>query len=513
VSIARCTDYNSIGAANDALCRTGAVNLESEEREAATGRSQNVVHILPQSTDSVPRFLTGPLERVDPASGGTQLVVITEDAESAIALAEAVLRLTGLGGIELFPVTTARRAARLIQGRPVLAVAGAPSDIADLIRGSQLKLQDVRCVVLAWADDVLDGDADAIAALELVMTELPKDADRVLVTSRADARVDAFVERYLRRARRMDEQSLPDDAEPVSLQYLTATAGSRPAALRRLLDDIDPPSAAVIVGSGSAASDVSAMLKTLGYPGEGTVQVVHGDAIPQTHAVIFYGIPANRHHLAAAVKAGAVRIIALVQPREVQQLRRMAGGEVKPLTLDKAGKSARDREHILRRELSGVLESGVPAREILALEPLLDRFDGIEIAAAALRLLERERATRKSAEDALKSRAVPDALTRGGPERGHEDRSERAPRRDFADRNARPPRRGAEDQSARPPRPPRPERDDRGRPGAPASRGQRPFRGSGGPDARRGGRPPTPGGGDRRPGPRPGGGRPPRDRS
>ena len=84
--------------------------MESEEREAATGRSRNVVHILPQSIDSVPRFLTGPLERVDPIAGGTQLVVLTQDPESAVALAEAVLAMTGMAGIELFPVTSARRA-------------------------------------------------------------------------------------------------------------------------------------------------------------------------------------------------------------------------------------------------------------------------------------------------------------------------------------------------------------------------------------------------------------------
>src|SRR5512141_2575447 len=116
-------------------------NLETQEREAATGRSRNIVHVLPQSMDAVPRFLTGPLEHVDPAAGGTQLVVVTEDAESAIALAEAVLKLTGMAGIELFPVTSPRRAARLMRGRPILAIAGAPADLAELVRGSHLRLQ------------------------------------------------------------------------------------------------------------------------------------------------------------------------------------------------------------------------------------------------------------------------------------------------------------------------------------------------------------------------------------
>ena len=380
--------------------------MESEEREAATGRSRNVVHILPQSMDSVPRFLTGPLERVDPIAGGTQLVVLTQDPEGALALAEAVLAMTGMAGIELFPVTSARRAARLIKGRPVLAIAGTPTDLAELIRGTHLKLQDVRTVVLAWVDDLFGGDPEANAALELVMTEMPKDAARVLVTGHADARVDGFVERYLRRARRVDETETTEGGEPVSLQYMTASATSRLVVLRRLLDDLDPPSAAIVVGTGEDEASVSNLLRALGLSGEAEVRVTRRDVAAGTHAVIFYGMPAGRRQLTAAVAANPVVTIAVVQAREVSQLRRVAGGEVKPLTLSSAGKSARDRERTLRRELSGVLESGVPAREILALEPLLDRHDGIEIAAAALRLLERERAARKSI-DAAPATAAP----------------------------------------------------------------------------------------------------------
>jgi hypothetical protein len=418
--------------------------LESEEREAATGRSLNVVHILPQSMDSVPRFLLGPLERVDPTAGGAQLVVVTEDPESAVAVAEAVLKMTGSGGIELFPVTSPRRAARLMQGRPVLAIAGAPADLAELIRGSHLKLQDVRTLVVAWADNLLDGDPEANAALELVMTELPKDAARVVVTAHADARVDGFVERYLRRARRIDESEAREGAEPVSIQYVTATATSRLLALRRLLDDIDPPSASIVVGNGEDQASASKLLRTLGYSDEGAVSVTLGDIAPHTHAVIFYGLPANRQRLAAAAAANPVATIAIVPPRDVPQLRRIAGGEVKPLTLSGAARTARDRERSLRRELTGVLESGVPAREILALEPLLDAHDGIEIAAAVLRLLERERAIRRSVESAVAAAPPRPAPPRFADSRPPRDRDSRPPR----DRDSGPPR----DRDSRPPR-------------------------------------------------------------
>jgi hypothetical protein len=390
--------------------------------------------------DSVPRFLLGPLERVDPTTGGTQLVVVTEDPESAVALAEAVLAMTGPAGIELFPVTSARRAARLMQGRPVLAIAGAPTDLAELIRGSHLKLQDVRTLVVAWADNLLEGDPEANAALELVMTELPKDAARAVVTAHADARVDGFVERYLRRARRIDESEATPGGEPVSIQYVTASANSRLFALRRLMDDLDPPSAAIVATIAEDQTSVSKLLRTLGYSGEGAVTVTAGEIAPHTHAVIFYGLPTSRGQIAAAAAANPVATIAVVLPRDVPQLRRVAGGDVKPLTLSGAGKTARDRERSLRRELSAVLESGVPAREILALEPLLDAHDGIEIAAAALRLLERERSIRRSIEAAAATAAPRPAP----PTFARFDKGDRPPR----DRQSAPPR----GRDARPPR-------------------------------------------------------------
>ncbi|HVD60312.1 MAG TPA: DEAD/DEAH box helicase [Gemmatimonadaceae bacterium] len=439
------------------------------------------------------RFLTGPLERVDPVAGGTQLVVVTEDAESAVVLAQTVLGLTGMAGIELFPITSPRRAARIIAGRPVLAIAGSPGDLMEMIRGSHIKLQDVSTIVLAWADDLMDPASEASSSLDLLMTEIPKDAARVVVTANADARVDAFVERYLRRARRVDERDLSQNAEPLSLQYVTVSATNRVAALRRLLDDLDPPSAAIVVDSEENERAVAGLLRALGYSEASTVRVSRGDVAPNTHAVIFYGLPASRARLAETATAKPVTTVALVQPREVAELRRMAGGEVKPLTLSDSGTTARDRERAMRRELSAALESGLPAREILALEPLLERYDGIEIAGAALRLLERERAIRQKIEAAAAAAAPrPAAPSRPGFDRGsRDDRGGRSGPPRGMGRDSRPPRSDSRPprSDSRPPRsdsrPPRsdsrpPRRD--GPPGRDSSRGRD--------DRGRGGRPP-----------------------
>ena len=458
--------------------------VETEEREErGSGRSQNVVHTLPRSMASVPRFLTGPLERLDPAAGSTQLVVITADAETAIALAEAVLKMTGPAGMELIPVTSARRAGRLMAGRPVHAVAGSPRDIRDLVRSSHLKLDGVTSIVLAWADEILAGHADDIEALEAVMSELPKEAARIVVTSRSEGRVNAFAERYLRRAHR----DLPIDeteASPVTVQYVTVTSTSRGIALRRLLDDLDPPSAVVAVSSDSAEAEVSRTLKLLGYDTvSSTVRVTRGEIAPSTYAVIFFEPPASRAELGVAAAAAPVSILVLVEPRELEELKRISGGDAKPFTLSAPGNAARDRDVAMRRELSHALDAGLVTREVIALEPLLERYDGIEIAAAALRLLEKERILRHAAQaEAKQQHAAPrearPSFDRGASSsdrgsRGSSDRprSDSRPPRKFGD-NSRPAG-GDRRPDSRPPRAPDRDRGGADRPGGSFSRGPR----------------------------------------
>ena len=446
--------------------------MEPEQKEErGSGRSQNVVHTLPRSMASVPGFLTGPLERVDPSAGTTQLLVLTSDPESAVAIAEAVLRMTGPAGIELLPVTSARRASRLMAGRPVLAATGAPRDIRDLVRGSHLKLGSITSVVLAWADEILAGDADDIEALEAVMGELPKDAARIVVTSRSEGRVNAFAERYLRRAHRDVPADDEGQGEPIALQYLTVSSSSRPTALRRLFDDMDPPSAVIIVDNDQSEQGVASTMRLLGYPADSVaVRVSRGEIPPSTYAVIFYEMP-SRAQLAAAAAAGAVSIVALVEPRELAALRRISGGDVKPFTLAAPGNAAREREVAIRRELSGVIDSGLAAREVLTLEPLLDRHDGLEIAAAALRLLEKERTLRKASESEARAQAAAarPAPVREAPERGA--REFRGPPRDRHAGGDKPREfRGSRDAGPRGARPRDGERGSAGGRGAPPRR-------------------------------------------
>ncbi|HET7585466.1 MAG TPA: DEAD/DEAH box helicase [Gemmatimonadaceae bacterium] len=371
--------------------------MDPEARDlSGVTRHQNVIVVLPQDTASMPAFLAPALERVDRAVPETQLLVLTPDPDTAIAAARELTTLDHAQALLAMPVTTPRRAIRRLRAGPVHAVAGNPDALLELIRHSAVKLAGVRALVIAWADTLLDqGSGDALAA---ILAEIPREAARTVVTSRVSPEVEELAERYARRARRVGDVAAMQ-LRPVPIQYVTTSAAGRTTALRRLLDDLDPDSAAVYARTDASAQAVGELIRDLGFAhASGTLSVTRGEPVPDAKLLVLYELPTARAELQQLVAGRGVNVVALVRPAQLEALRSLAaGGAVTPLVLSGSGAAARAREERFRAELRQALSGGAPARELLTLEPLLDDFDGIELAAALLRLLEDERRVRTAA--------------------------------------------------------------------------------------------------------------------
>jgi ATP-dependent RNA helicase DeaD len=365
--------------------------MEQEERgRAGVARSQNVLYVLPEDAASVSQILDPVLERVEADAAATRLLVLTPDADMAIAVAKAATRVPHGTPMRVLPVTGVRRATRLLKTRPAPAVAGTPADVLELIRAAALKLDDVRILVIAWADAILDGGA--AEPLEAVLAEVPKEAARVVSTSQLTPAVEEIVERYARRPRRVGAEAAAE-AHPVEMRYVTAAPAARPAALRRLLDDLDPEVAAIYARSDEGAQGIADTIRGLGYGEEQPqIRVTRGEPVEGATLLVLYELPPTPAELRALTGDTAPPVVALVQPRQLATVRALAaGGRVAAFTLSGPAALARQREDAVRDEIRTALGEGAPARETLALEPLLREFDGIEIAATLLRLLERER--------------------------------------------------------------------------------------------------------------------------
>ncbi len=377
--------------------------MRNRGRECRIWR-QSLVYTLPHTTESIAEFLTPALGRIDPSAGGTQVVVVTRDTETALVISEETLRVSGPAGIEVVPITNAARASRLFKSRPVLAVAGTATELLALVRSSLLKLDTVRTVALAWADDILEDGAESVTALEGLLGEL-SEAGRIVVARKLTPAVESLVERYARRARRVGPADMvmpqaPADYEMPIIKYVTVAGSARTSALRRLLDDLDPPSAVIVARDEAAATDASRILRTLGYhEDDESITVTRGYVgSVATHTVIFYQPPVTPAELHQISQAKPVQVVVVAAPGEVPWLRELASGRLAPLNLHGPERRAHDREEAVRQELRAVLARGLPTREVVALEPLLQEFDGTELAAAALYVLERERAQRRQAE-------------------------------------------------------------------------------------------------------------------
>ncbi|HEY9480359.1 MAG TPA: hypothetical protein VIP79_09725, partial [Gemmatimonadaceae bacterium] len=93
---------------------------------AGVVRNQNVLHEVAHDAAAVSEFIAPALARVDPSTPAIQLLVLTPDAEVAIAVSAVAARAPEDVRVPVLPVTTARRATRLLAAGTPSAIAGAP---------------------------------------------------------------------------------------------------------------------------------------------------------------------------------------------------------------------------------------------------------------------------------------------------------------------------------------------------------------------------------------------------
>jgi superfamily II DNA/RNA helicase len=198
-------------------------------------RVQNQLHLLPEDWSAVGAVIEPLFERLDSSVAAAQLLVVTSDSEAAAGVAAGIAS-SSPGEWRVLGATDARRAVRIQRSTPAQIVVGSPGVLIELIQATALKLDAVRCVVLAWVDDL---DGAATRALEALMTDLSKDSMRVVIAGGSTSAVEQLVERYARRARRV-QASGSEPTPPVSLAYVAATEAGRLTALRRLPDPRRP---------------------------------------------------------------------------------------------------------------------------------------------------------------------------------------------------------------------------------------------------------------------------------
>lgn len=391
------------------------VGTATGAESGATGgtRSQNVVVMGAMEPRTVQAALRPGVERsrAGGAPSGPACLVITPSALATQLAAEEARDLLDAPTLRVVPITAAARAKRVLATSPVAIAIGTPSDLLALRRGSAISLDSVQAVVLLGID-VLLADQGTRDAIEALLSDLPSSAVRVVSSaSEDDSDVKDFLERYLPKARHVTPLVKATSVSfNVTPHYIITAPAARTAMLRTFLDERDPPSLAIIAGNDVSVAEATDALTQLGLRVDGrATQVVRSAPLGHTAAVIGWELPATAEALATALAGQPVEAVFFIQPSDVPTMTAVSGGAARPLTLETAqakAVSGADAIHVAMRSALSDLRT-VGAADLALVAPLLDEFDPIEVAAAALRLFDDARRALSNAQgEAAANRAV-----------------------------------------------------------------------------------------------------------
>src|SRR2546430_1510325 len=290
-----------------------------------------------------------------PGTSPAVLIVCADDAGAAEWVAAAP------GDRAIHAVTGLARSARVLKERPVDILAGAVKDLTALLERATLKLAAVANVVLAWPEALVNGDG--AAALDTLLGEA-REAHRI-VLSWNPALLGDLLERHARRA--LVVGTLPVDESGRPLPPVCRARFAVVPSLRR----------AVVVRDALDALSATTPFVWSGGP------IAPPESSPD--AVLCTALP-TRDEIAALARlgGGGGEPVVFIAADQLPYLRSVA--TLTPLALASGADRARDRAEALRERVAGLLTTGSVDAELALLDPLFERFDPAEVAAALLAL-------------------------------------------------------------------------------------------------------------------------------
>jgi ATP-dependent RNA helicase DeaD len=359
------------GAVRGALEALGWSADDPMAREAAptAARGHNVVIVAPPSAAYAGPALAGMIART--ATEGGRALVLCPPAEIAewAALTQTLAAGTAL---RVQAVQSAARAMRRLRAGELDLLVCAPEAALTLLQRAALKLEDITAVVFAWPERWDQ------AVMTPLMQDLPKEAQRVVLTAAADRGAD-LVERYARKALTVGappaETAAPPPAGPV--RTVSVPWQRRAAALAEIVELLDPATVSVWTADRSHDAEIRRVLP----PSDPSIRLSSGD-VPAAQLVIAFD-PPGPERLTALIAAGDV--VLLVPPGTENYIARIAAPR-RPLRLPGLAEMVADATAARRATITGALEQGAPERGLTALAPLLERYDAAAVAAALYEL-------------------------------------------------------------------------------------------------------------------------------
>jgi len=409
-------------------------------------------------------FAIPAIEKVDPGSNATQVLILCPTRELAVQVAEEVARLAAFKrGVRELPIYGGASYDRQIRGlkNGAQIVIGTPGRVIDHLERGTLRLDSLEMIVLDEADRMLDmGFREDI---EAILSEAPEDRQTVLFSATLPRAIQELIRNYTREPKsiRIEPQTLTMPA--IDQVYYEVDRRSKLEALCRIIDIQDVKLAIIFCATKMMCDQLAEHLVARGYMAD----KLHGDMtqamrervmrrfrdrkveflvatdvaargldVEDIEVVFNYDLPQDGedyvHRIGRTGRAGrSGRAITFVAGREIRKLEgmiRLTKGRIRRERVPSLEEVEEKRTNQTFELLRETLEKGDYVRRDNLIDRLLDQGHApTDIASALLHLLSAESARGGEAEDIPPSRERKESRgfeERGKPERRKNDRRE-----------------------------------------------------------------------------------------
>jgi len=366
------------------------------------------------------------IEKMDVNELKTQALILAPTRELAVQVAKGIHDFAKNSGLRVVPVYGGQPIDRQFRALKSGAhiVIGTPGRVLDHLRRGSLHLESVKFCVLDEADEMMAMGFKE--DMEAILAELPETRQLAFFSATMAPRVLAITSKFLRDPQRIEIVAKQRTLETTNQTYYEVSPGKKQEALARVLDMETPGSTIVFCRTRLETAELSESLQLRGYSAE----PIHGDMSQQerervlrrfrdgladlliatdvaargldidnvTHVINYdvpYDVEQYIHRIGRTGRAGrkgdAITLVYSKERRQLANIERMIGSRIEPARIPTVADIATRR----REAFVESLREALAAREFEAMLPsvgeLAEEFDAMEVAAAAMHMLWKER--------------------------------------------------------------------------------------------------------------------------
>jgi ATP-dependent RNA helicase DeaD len=363
-----------------------------------------------------------------------QSLVLTPTRELAIQVAGELRKIARYKRVRTLPIYGGQSIGHQIKAlqQGVQIVIGTPGRVLDHLRRGTLKLDKLRTIVLDEADEMLD--MGFIDDIEAILKETPADRQTLLFSATMPPEVKRLSNKYMKNPENVTINRGEVTVPLIDQVYYKVLERNKLESLCRIIDSEDVPLGIIFCRTKRGVDELTEALIARGYMADG----LHGDMsqaqrdrvmkkfrngeiemlvatdvaargidVENVTHVINYDIPQDPesyvHRIGRTGRAGKHGLaLTLVTPREFKLLKmieKVTKATIVPREVPSLADVAERQAEMWRERLRTAVQEGGVSHYRAVLGNLVDEFDPIDLAAAALKLASSDELSRETEED------------------------------------------------------------------------------------------------------------------